>query len=88
MSNIASQVLAGGVDTEPFSNNPEVTFFRDTYKRFPFYMTETISVDVEGNKSYGSVRRMTIPRFGDLVGRIRLCFVMPAPPDNSDDTNY
>ena len=52
---IAAQLLAGGLDTEPFSNNPEVTFFKDVYRRFPFYSTERIKVPINSNKDFFSL---------------------------------
>jgi len=63
--------------------NPEITFFRETFKRHTNFKKETIAEsNSSGSNAFGSKKTFTITQKGDLITRMSLEIELPAVHGN------
>jgi len=86
MSSGRIQLASTGIQDYYLTDNPEITFFHQTYKRHTKFALETLDNPFEETAEFGTIVRCIIPRKGDLVRKIYFRFELPALP--TDDLCY
>ena len=86
MSSGRIQLASTGIQDYYLTDNPEITFFQQTYKRHTKFALETLDNPFEETAEFGTIVRCIIPRKGDLVRKIYFRFELPALP--TDDLCY
>lgn len=71
------QLVAKGEQDKFLTGNPQLTFFKVIYKRHTNFATETSLMDIVGSPDFGKTIHFTIPRNGDLLGKMFLRVVLP-----------
>jgi hypothetical protein len=66
------QLVAYGAQDVYLTGNPQITFFKVTYKRHTNFAIESIEQTFNGNASFGSRVTCQITRNGDLINRVYL----------------
>lgn len=66
------QLIAYGAQDIYLTGNPEITFFKISYKRHTNFAVEPIELNVTGNSSFGSNVSCLIPKNGDLATKMYL----------------
>lgn len=64
------QLASVGTQDEFLTGTPEITYFLKRFKRHTKFAVETIDNALDGDKTFGSRLRCTIPRKGDLIRNI------------------
>ena len=72
------QLAATGSQNVYLNKNPEVLFFKQSYRRHVNFAIETIKVQFREQVNFGKKVTVIIPRNGDLVGQIFLHLVLPS----------
>ena len=86
MSSGRIQLASTGIQDYYLTDNPEITFFQQTYKRHTKFALETLDNPFEETAEFGTIVRCIIPRKGDLVRKLYFRFELPALPN--DDLCY
>lgn len=81
MSSGRIQLASTGIQDYYLTDNPEITFFQQTYKRHTKFALETLDNPFEETAEFGTIVRCIIPRKGDLVRKIYFRFELPALPN-------
>ena len=66
------QLVAYGAQDVYLTGNPQITFFKVTYKRHSNFAIEAIEQTFNGNPTFGSRVTCQITRNGDLINRVYL----------------
>ena len=66
------QLVAYGAQDVYLTGNPQITFFKGTYKRHTNFAIESIEQTFNGNVGFGSRVTCQISRNGDLINRVYL----------------
>lgn len=77
MSGGLLQLVARGAQDAHFVNNPEMSFFRATFRRHSNYAIESIRVPFIGRTEFGRRITTTIPKSGDLVHKMYIRMTLP-----------
>ncbi len=78
------QLVAYGAQDVYLTGNPQITFFKVTYKRHSNFAIEAIEQTFNGNPTFGSRVTCQITRNGDLINRVYLRAKFSN--DNSDNS--
>lgn len=78
------QIASSGIQDKYLTKNPEITFFKKTYRRYTNFSRELIEVNIENFPDYGDEFFINIPKYGDLVHRSFL--KVDIPKLNLDDS--
>ena len=71
------QIASSGIQDRYLTKNPEITFFKKTYRRYTNFSKELIEVSLENSPDFGEQFFVTIPKYGDLVHRSFLKVEIP-----------
>ena len=82
MSSGRIQLASTGIQDYYLTDNPELTFFQQTYKRHTKFALETLDNPFEETAEFGTIVRCIIPRKGDLLRKLYFRFELPALPNN------
>ena len=90
------QLVAYGAQDVYLTANPQVTFFKELYRRHTNFAMESIEQVFNGVASFGKRVQSTISRNGDLVSRVYIhatlpdidTFVVQASPDYTTTFNW
>ena len=66
------QLIAYGAQDIYLTGNPQITFFKTSYKRHTNFAIEPIEINGTGNFSFGSNISFLIPKNGDLITKMYL----------------
>lgn len=72
MSGGLMQLVAYGAQDVYLTGNPQITFFKVTYRRYTNFSMQCIEVTANGNTNFGNKFTVTIPRNGDLIMQLYL----------------
>ena len=67
------QLVAYGAQDVYLTANPQVTFFKQLYRRHSNFAMESIEQTFNGVANFGKRVLCTISRNGDLISRVYLC---------------
>lgn len=70
MSGGITQLVATGVQDAYLSGNPEVSFFRSSFKRYTHFASTTERQIIQGNPSKGGVSLVRFEKKGDLLSHV------------------
>ena len=76
------QLVAYGAQDVYLSANPQVTFFKQAYKRHSNFAMESIEQVFNGVANFGKHASVTLARNGDLVSKIYLQATLPSISSN------
>ena len=84
------QLVAYGAQNIYLTGNPSVTFFKMVYKRHTNFSIESVEQVSTGNLNFGQTVKFDIARKGDLVTKMWLQVLLPAPTTviTATDSNY
>ena len=78
------QIASSGIQDSYLTKNPEITFFKNNFKRHTKFSSETIEINIEGTPEYDNDFFIMIPKRGDLINK---CFFeIDIPKINIDDS--
>lgn len=83
------ELVAYGAQDVYLSGNPQVTFFKQLYKRHTNFAMQSVEAGFNGSVGFGKRVSLVVPRVGDLMGRVYLQVTLPSftsadpVPDNS-----
>ena len=72
MSGALFQLQATGQEDMYLTSNPEITFFKTTYKKYTNFAIDTLINPVSGTLGFGNDIICELPRNGDLISKIFL----------------
>ena len=70
------QIIAYGAQDMYLTNNPQITFFKTTYRRHTNFSIQTFEHDLLDNPNFGTKNTIIIPRVGDLISKMYLRVVV------------
>lgn len=65
-----------GAQNEFLTQNPEITFFKQIYRRYSNFSEESIEIPI--NLNFGTSNRVVLPISGDFINKMYLSFQIPA----------
>jgi len=71
------QLVAYGAQDVYLTGNPQITYFKISYRRHTNFAMENIECEFNGNVGYGQRVTCILPRNGDLIGRTYIKVVIP-----------
>ena len=74
---ILQLVMTGEMDTKWLTGNPQISFFKQVYKKHTNFSIETKLVYFDSDLEFGRKTSITIPKKGDLISNIYLEIVLP-----------
>ena len=74
------QLIVKGDRDRILTGNPEVTFFKKTYKKYTNFAIESIRQNFKGNTSLGNRVECKLEKVGDLIHKINLNVQLPTVP--------
>jgi hypothetical protein len=77
------QLVAYGAQDVYLSSNPQVTFFKQIYRRHTNFAMEAVEQVFNSAPNFGKKVTATISRSGDLIGRVYVQVVLPQVDLNS-----
>lgn len=78
------QIASSGIQDKYLTKNPEITFFKKTYRRYTNFSRELIEVNIENFPDFGDEFFINVPTYGDLIHRSFL--KVDIPKLNLDDS--
>jgi len=82
-------LVAKGVQDLPMIGNPQMTYFKQVYKRHTNFTRNSIQVSLDGGTSFGTKLTCKIPRSGDLLYNLILELDFPElTASGSDGQHY
>ena len=72
MSGALLQLSAIGSQDFYLTGNPEITFFKNNYKRYTNFAIETVQTNFQGTVSFGSNINTNVKIVGDLISGLTL----------------
>jgi len=85
------QLVATGRQDIYLTGNPQTTFFKQVYRRYTNFSSESCRIDFDGSTDFGKLIVASIPRKGDLLNTIILEITLPMIPQSSSgviDTSW
>ena len=82
------QLVAYGAQDVYLTANPQVTFFKQLYRRHSNFAMESIEQTFNGVANFGRRVQCTIARNGDLITRVYLQVTLPEVDNVSGDNQY
>ena len=82
------QLVAYGAQDVYLTGNPQITFFKVTYKRHSNFAIEAIEQTFNGNPTFGSRVTCQITRNGDLINRVYLRAKFSNDNDDNSNATY
>lgn len=83
------QLSANGSENQMLTGNPQITFFKEMYKRYTNFSMENIDVLIEGSTQLSftgtTTMKVKIPRNGDLLKSMYLRLQLPDIYSNEDE---
>ena len=73
MSGAVTELVAQGVQDTYLTGDPQMSFFRQVYKRHTNFALESVRQIFKGQPAAGSMTAITLKRSGDLVNGMYLC---------------
>ena len=64
------QIVAYGNQDDYLTNNPDITYFKNAYKKHTNFSVESIECTIDGTKNFGNTITCIIPRNADLLSKI------------------
>ena len=64
------QIVAYGNQDNYLTNNPDITYFKNNYKKHTNFSIESIECTIDGTKNFDNTITCTIPRNADLLSKI------------------
>jgi hypothetical protein len=74
------QLVAKGIQDLYLTEDPQITFFKGTYRRHTFFSIESISQYFTSNLKFGGVSTCIITKKGDMIGNTILVIDLPEIP--------
>lgn len=71
------ELVAYGAQDVYLSGNPQVTFFKQLYKRHTNFAMQSVEAGFNGSVGFGKRVSLVVPRVGDLMGRVYLQVTLP-----------
>jgi hypothetical protein len=81
------QLVAVGIQDIYLIGNPQITFFKNVYKKYTNFSLESIQQPIDGRTDFGQQIEITIQRKGDLIKDIILDVLLPILPSGYYWTN-
>lgn len=69
-------IISYGPNDLYLTGSPQITFFKQTYRRYTNFATESIPVEL-GDFQFGDSINITIPKVGDLMSKTYLQIIVP-----------
>jgi hypothetical protein len=82
------QLVAYGAQDVYLTANPQVTFFKQLYRRHSNFAMESIEQTFNGVASFGKRVQCTVARNGDLISKVYLQATLPAVNANADVSGF
>jgi hypothetical protein len=82
------QLVAYGAQDVYLTGNPQITFWKVTYRRYTNFSLESIEQTFNGQADFGRRVTCTISRNGDLASRTFLQVTLPEVSDPNDNDNF
>ena len=82
------QIVAYGAQDVFLTGNPEVTYFKTSYRRHTNFSVESIEQGFTGAASFGRRATAEIPRNGDMITNVFLKMVLPEVKYCGDYKNF
>jgi hypothetical protein len=83
------ELVAKGTQDLPLIGNPQMTYFKQVYKRHTNFSRNSIQVSLDGGVQFGTKLTCKIPRSGDLLYNLVLELDFPElTADGSDSEHY
>jgi hypothetical protein len=80
------QLVAIGPQDQYLTGNPEVTFFKNVYRRYTNFAMEAVDLTFNGSVDFGRKLNVTLPRNGDLISHTYLEIDLPTLTANTGGT--
>jgi hypothetical protein len=74
------QLVGVGIQDIYLIGNPQITFFKNVYKKYTNFSLESMQQSIEGRTDFGQQIQVTIQRKGDLVKDLILDILLPILP--------
>lgn len=74
---ILQLVMTGEMDKKWLTGNPQISFFKQVYKKHTNFAIETKLAHFDGDLAFGQKTTITLPKKGDLISNIYLEIVLP-----------
>ena len=71
------QLVAYGAQDVYLTGNPQVTFFKQLYRRHTNFAMQSVEAQFNGSVGFGKRVSLVVPRVGDLMGKTYLEFILP-----------
>lgn len=71
------QLVARGAEDKYIINNPDITFFKQVYRRHTNFSRGEFDIQFNGTPNFGKVIKLKIPKYGDLLHRLFLTIDLP-----------
>lgn len=71
------QLVAYGAQDVYLTGNPQVTFFKQLYRRHTNFAMQAVEAGFNGNPDFGKRVSLVVPRIGDLMSRVYLVADLP-----------
>ena len=84
----ALQLIAKGRQDIYLVGNPQITFFKQVYRRYTNFAMESIPINFDGTADFGRRISAVIPRQGDLLHRLILEVTLPMVVTGNTDTSW
>jgi hypothetical protein len=81
------QLVSIGRQDIYLTGNPQITFFKQVYRRYTNFSIETQRIAFETAADFGKLASLTIPRSGDLLGQMMLEIRLPKLDANGAQTS-
>ena len=72
------QLVAYGSQDVYLTGNPQVTFFKQLYRRHTNFAMQSVEAQFNGNPGFGRRVSLVVPRVGDLMGKTYVYVELPA----------
>ena len=84
----ALQLIARGRQDIYLVGNPQITFFKQVYRRYTNFSMESQPIYFDGTANFGRRISAIIPRKGDLLHRMMLEISLPMAVTGDPDTSW
>ncbi len=71
------QLVVYGIEDLILTHNPNVTYFKNVFKRYTNFTRETIQLNFAGDIDFGKQISCTIPNKGDLINKLYIKLILP-----------
>ena len=81
------QLVAVGIQDIYLIGNPQITFFKNVYKKHTNFAIESMQQPIDGRTDFGQLIQITIQRKGDLIKDMLVDILLPVLPEGYYWTN-